>query len=420
VIAIGQIEAELKERLAWFEERGKLLEAQRLRMRTAYDLEMLREVGVCSGIENYSRYLDGRSPGEMPYTLLDYFPDDFLVVLDESHQLVPQLHGQYEGDRSRKDTLVEHGFRLPSAMDNRPLRFEEFLDKVNQVTPTERTEGEARLAEYVKQAKEGTISPADGVVAEKLAERLGKPKVAAEICALAPPAPESTPMSSLPDVPLPPITGALDLVRESLRALTLSTRDPLANSRGGVRARDSRAQVPVVSGMGWSPFTFFRSLLKKNPIEMIMSPASAITSAAAMAVAASAKKAVGKGQSPAEAAPAPAPAAPAPEPAREEKVAGTETPLPAEALKTARRSAEDVLPPDPKTAKKGSPVSSLGADKSFKDYVKDAVKSKKMSRADFNKAIEVHLGKGTTPEKKTASGEKVLAFLAKKGVKVET
>ncbi|HEV2311385.1 MAG TPA: excinuclease ABC subunit UvrB [Acidimicrobiia bacterium] len=131
--AIEGIEAELAERLAWLEERGKLLEAQRLRMRTTYDLEMLREVGTCAGIENYSRHLDGRSAGEAPYTLLDYFPDDFLIVLDESHVTVPQLHGQYEGDRSRKETLVEHGFRLPSALDNRPLRFDEFLEKVNQV-----------------------------------------------------------------------------------------------------------------------------------------------------------------------------------------------------------------------------------------------------------------------------------------------
>ena len=131
--AIDGIEAELVVRLAWLEEHGKLLEAQRLRMRTTYDLEMLREVGVCSGIENYSRHLDGRSAGEAPYTLLDYFPDDFLVVLDESHVTVPQLHGQYEGDRSRKETLVEHGFRLPSALDNRPLRFDEFLEKVHQV-----------------------------------------------------------------------------------------------------------------------------------------------------------------------------------------------------------------------------------------------------------------------------------------------
>jgi len=131
--AIAGIETELAERLQWFEERGKLLEAQRLRMRTTYDLEMLREVGVCSGIENYSRHLDGREPGQAPFTLLDYFPDDYLVVLDESHQTIPQLHGQYAGDKSRKDTLVDHGFRLPSAMDNRPLRFEEFVEKVNQV-----------------------------------------------------------------------------------------------------------------------------------------------------------------------------------------------------------------------------------------------------------------------------------------------
>jgi excinuclease ABC subunit B len=131
--AVEGIEAELHERLEEFEAQGKLLEAQRLRMRTTYDLEMLREVGVCSGIENYSRHLDGRSAGQAPYTLLDYFPDDYVIVLDESHQTIPQLHGQYEGDRSRKTTLVDHGFRLPSAMDNRPLRFEEFVEKVNQV-----------------------------------------------------------------------------------------------------------------------------------------------------------------------------------------------------------------------------------------------------------------------------------------------
>jgi excinuclease ABC subunit B len=130
--AITGIEAELQERLAYFEREGKLLEAQRLRMRTQYDLEMLAEVGVCSGIENYSRHIDGRSPGQPPHTLLDFFPDDYLLVIDESHQSVPQLHGQYEGDHSRKETLIEHGFRLPSAADNRPLRFEEFYTRVNQ------------------------------------------------------------------------------------------------------------------------------------------------------------------------------------------------------------------------------------------------------------------------------------------------
>ncbi len=131
--AVIGIEAELQERLAWFEANGKLLEAQRLRMRTQYDLEMIQEVGYCNGIENYSMHIDGRQTGEPPFTLLDYFADDFLVVIDESHVAVPQLHGQYEGDRSRKDQLVEHGFRLPSARDNRPLRFEEIMERINQV-----------------------------------------------------------------------------------------------------------------------------------------------------------------------------------------------------------------------------------------------------------------------------------------------
>jgi excinuclease ABC subunit B len=131
--AIATIQVELQERLADLESQNKLLEAQRLRMRTNYDLEMLREVGFCSGIENYSRHLDGRSPGTPPYTLLDYFPDDWLCVIDESHVTVPQLHGMYEGDMSRKKTLVEFGFRLPSALDNRPLQFDEFTERVRQV-----------------------------------------------------------------------------------------------------------------------------------------------------------------------------------------------------------------------------------------------------------------------------------------------
>ncbi|HQV56916.1 MAG TPA: excinuclease ABC subunit UvrB, partial [Ilumatobacteraceae bacterium] len=130
--AVLGIEAELQERLKWFEDNGKLLEAQRLRMRTQYDLEMIQEVGYCNGIENYSMHIDGRTFGEPPFTLLDYFPKDFLLVIDESHQAVPQLHGQYMGDLSRKDQLVEHGFRLPSARDNRPLRFEEVLERINQ------------------------------------------------------------------------------------------------------------------------------------------------------------------------------------------------------------------------------------------------------------------------------------------------
>jgi excinuclease ABC subunit B len=131
--AVVGIEAELQERLAWFEANGKLLEAQRLRMRTQYDLEMIQEVGYCNGIENYSMHIDGRTHGEPPFTLIDYFPKDFLLVIDESHVAVPQLHGQYAGDRSRKDMLVDHGFRLPSARDNRPLRFDEIMERLNQV-----------------------------------------------------------------------------------------------------------------------------------------------------------------------------------------------------------------------------------------------------------------------------------------------
>ncbi|HEX6596439.1 MAG TPA: excinuclease ABC subunit UvrB [Acidimicrobiales bacterium] len=130
--AIVSIEDELRERLQWFERNNKLLEAQRLRMRTQYDLEMMQEVGFCNGIENYSRHIDGRMPGQPPHTLLDFFPKDYLIVIDESHVTIPQLHGQYEGDRSRKETLIDHGFRLPSAADNRPLRFDEWYERVNQ------------------------------------------------------------------------------------------------------------------------------------------------------------------------------------------------------------------------------------------------------------------------------------------------
>ncbi len=148
--AVVGIEAELQERLALFEKQGKLLEAQRLRMRTQYDLEMIQEMGYCNGIENYSMHIDGRSPGEPPFTLLDYFPDDYLLVIDESHVTVPQLHGQFEGDRSRKDTLVEHGFRLPSARDNRPLRFEETIERVNQCVFLSATPGKYELAHSQK------------------------------------------------------------------------------------------------------------------------------------------------------------------------------------------------------------------------------------------------------------------------------
>ena len=131
--AIKTIEEELEERVTWFKDRGKLLEAQRIEQRTRYDLEMLREIGTCKGIENYSRHLNGLPAGTRPYTLIDYFPEDFLLIIDESHVMLPQLRAMYAGDRSRKSSLVEYGFRLPSALDNRPLKFEEFDSLVNQV-----------------------------------------------------------------------------------------------------------------------------------------------------------------------------------------------------------------------------------------------------------------------------------------------
>jgi excinuclease ABC subunit B len=144
--AIRGIELELEDQLALFEKQGKLLEAQRLRMRTTYDLEMMRQVGFCNGIENYSRHIDGRTAGSAPNCLLDYFPEDFLLVLDESHQTVPQIGAMYEGDMSRKRMLVEHGFRLPSAMDNRPLKWEEFLERIGQTIYLSATPGEYELA----------------------------------------------------------------------------------------------------------------------------------------------------------------------------------------------------------------------------------------------------------------------------------
>uniref|UniRef100_UPI002FE19A6B excinuclease ABC subunit UvrB n=1 Tax=Thermodesulfitimonas autotrophica TaxID=1894989 RepID=UPI002FE19A6B len=155
---LAAIEEELVERVAWFQAQGKPLEAQRIETRTRFDLEMLREVGYCKGIENYSRYLTGRAPGEPPYTLLDYFPQDFLIFIDESHVAIPQLHGMYEGDRARKEALVEYGFRLPSAFDNRPLKFEEFIARVNQVIFVSATPGDYEL-QHSAQVVEQIVRP---------------------------------------------------------------------------------------------------------------------------------------------------------------------------------------------------------------------------------------------------------------------
>ena len=179
--AVRGIEAELEQRLGELERQGKLLEAQRLRMRTTYDIEMMRQVGSCSGIKNYSRHIDGRGPGTAPNTLLDYFPEDFLLVIDESHVTVPQIGAMYEGDMSRKRTLVDHGFRLPSAMDNRPLRWEEFLDRIGQTVylsatpgPYELAKGDGQVEQIIRPTglvdPEVVIKPTKGQIDDLLSE----------------------------------------------------------------------------------------------------------------------------------------------------------------------------------------------------------------------------------------------------------
>ena len=173
--AIGDIEKELEERLNFFEKEGKVIEGERLRRRTRYDLELLREIGYCPGIENYSRYLTGRKEGEAPYTLLDYFPKDYLLIIDESHVTVPQLKGMYEGDKSRKNALVEHGFRLPSARDNRPLKFPEFFSRINQVIYTSATP-----AKFEKE-KSSLASPTGGQIVEQVIRPTGLVDPAVEI-----------------------------------------------------------------------------------------------------------------------------------------------------------------------------------------------------------------------------------------------
>ena len=180
--AVITIEEELEERIRWFKERGKLIEAQRIEQRTRYDMEILREVGSCKGIENYSRHINGLPPGSRPYTLIDYFPDDFLIIIDESHVMLPQLRAMYAGDQARKGSLVEYGFRLPSALDNRPLRYEEFESLINQVvyvsaTPTsyEIQESDGISAEQIIRPTglldpEITIHPTEGQIDHLIGE----------------------------------------------------------------------------------------------------------------------------------------------------------------------------------------------------------------------------------------------------------
>ena len=140
--ALKTIEEEMNERVAYFKSQNKLIEAQRIQERTNFDMEMMKETGFCQGIENYSRHISGREPGSAPFTLFDYFPDDFLLLIDESHATIPQVRAMYNGDRARKDSLVKYGFRLPSAYDNRPLTFNEFEDRINQVVFVSATPGD--------------------------------------------------------------------------------------------------------------------------------------------------------------------------------------------------------------------------------------------------------------------------------------
>ncbi|NOZ26342.1 MAG: excinuclease ABC subunit UvrB [Nitrospirae bacterium] len=168
--ALKAIEEELEERIEYFLKQGKTVEAQRIEQRTRFDLEMLREFGYCHGIENYSRHLSGRAPGEPPYTLIDYFPDDYLLVIDESHVTIPQIGGMYEGDRSRKQTLIDHGFRLPSALDNRPLTFTEFEERVNQAIYVSATPGRYELEKSGGRVVEQIIRPT-GLVDPKMTVR---------------------------------------------------------------------------------------------------------------------------------------------------------------------------------------------------------------------------------------------------------
>src|SRR5262249_29475361 len=173
--AVDEIRHELEERVKELETENKLLEAHRLRQRTEYDLEMMKELGFCTGIENYSRILEGRPPGSHPFTLLDYFPEDFVVFVDESHQTVPQIGGVYEGGRSRRQTLVELGFRLPSALDNRPLRFDEFMEKVNQMVFVSATPGPFELRRS-KRVAEQLIRPT-GIVDPEVELRATKNQI---------------------------------------------------------------------------------------------------------------------------------------------------------------------------------------------------------------------------------------------------
>ncbi len=228
--AIATISEELEERLQWFRDRGKLVEAQRLEQRTRYDIEMLREVGTCKGIENYSRHLVGLPPGSRPYTLIDYIPEDFLIIIDESHAMLPQLRGMYNGDRSRKQSLVDYGFRLPSALDNRPLRFEEFNELVDQIIYVSATP-----ADYEKEQS-------GGISAEQIIRPTG----------LLDPVIETHPTEGQIDHLIGEINGVVEkngrvLVTTLTKKMAESLTEYLKNS--GIRARYLHSDIEVLERM---------------------------------------------------------------------------------------------------------------------------------------------------------------------------
>ena len=249
--AIVGIEQELNDRLEWFKKEGKLLEAERLKARCRYDLDMLREVGYCSGVENYARWFSGRAAGEPPYTLIDFFPEDFLCIVDESHVTLPQVRGMFAGDRSRKQTLVDHGFRLPSALDNRPLQFDEWERRLKQVLFMSATPGPLELertgGEVVEQVIRPTglvdplifVKPARGQVPDLIKEI----KVRAE-------RKERTLVTTLTKRLSEDLTQLLPRGRPALQVAALRAgrhragADPARAARGGVRRARRRKPAP--------------------------------------------------------------------------------------------------------------------------------------------------------------------------------
>ena len=238
--ALVQIERDMNEQVALFESQGKLIEAQRIKQRVRYDMEMMREVGYCNGIENYSRYLDGRTPGDAPYTLLDYFPKDFVLIVDESHQTLPQVRGMYNGDRARKEVLIEYGFRLPAAFDNRPLKFEEFEERRGQSIYVSATPGPYEMEHigYVPDTGDELQEPEESAVKKKKAA----PKKAAPK--------KATPRQWKPG---PDVTG--QLVQQIIRPTGLidpeifvrPSRGQIDDLLGEIRARTAKSQRVLVT-----------------------------------------------------------------------------------------------------------------------------------------------------------------------------